>query len=85
MARLTDFHRQHSTTLVDRCVIRDTSSSTVGAGLWFLSAGSPTVISFPLVNGVGWWNLLRGPRIQLSAYTILHDKYSTTLLEELTS
>jgi hypothetical protein len=43
------------------------------------------VVSFPLVNGVGWWNLLRGPRIQLSAYTILQDKYSTTLLEELTS
>jgi hypothetical protein len=42
-------------------------------------------VSFPLVNGVGWWNLLREPRIQLSAYTILHDKYSTTLLEELTS
>jgi hypothetical protein len=43
------------------------------------------VVSFPLVNGVGWWNLLREPRIQLSTYTILQDKYSTTLLEELTS
>jgi hypothetical protein len=43
------------------------------------------VISFPLINGVGWWNLLRELRIQLSAYTILQDKYSTTLLEELTS
>jgi hypothetical protein len=37
-----------STTLVDRCVIRDTSSSTVGAGLRLLLAGSPTVSqSFP--------------------------------------
>jgi hypothetical protein len=32
-----------STTLVVRCVIRDTSSSMVGAGLRFLSVGSPTV------------------------------------------
>jgi hypothetical protein len=32
-----------STTVVDRCVNCDTSSSTVGAGLWLLSAGSPTV------------------------------------------
>jgi hypothetical protein len=32
-----------STTLVDRCVIRDTISSMVGAGLRLLSAGSPTV------------------------------------------
>jgi hypothetical protein len=31
------------TTLVVRCVIRDTSSSTVGAGLRLLSVGSPTV------------------------------------------
>jgi hypothetical protein len=38
-----------------------------------------------LINGVGWWNLLRELRIQASAYTILQDKYSTTLLEELTS
>jgi hypothetical protein len=43
------------------------------------------VISVPLVNRVEWWNLLRGPRIQLSTYAILQDKYSTTLLEELTS
>jgi hypothetical protein len=34
------------------------------------------VISFPLINGV---------RIKLSAYKILQDKYSTTLLEVLTS
>jgi hypothetical protein len=32
-----------STTLVDRFVIRNTSSSTVGAGLRLLSASSPTV------------------------------------------
>jgi hypothetical protein len=32
-----------STTLVISCVICDTSSSTVGAGLRLLSAGSPTV------------------------------------------
>jgi hypothetical protein len=32
-----------STTLVDRYVIRDTSSSTVGAGLRLLLAGPPTV------------------------------------------
>jgi hypothetical protein len=43
------------------------------------------VVSFPLVNGVRWWNFLRELRIQLSAYTILQDKYSTALLEELTS
>jgi hypothetical protein len=27
------------------------------------------VIPFPLINRVGWWNLLRELRIQLSAYT----------------
>jgi hypothetical protein len=43
------------------------------------------VVSFPLDNGVGWWNLLQEPRIQFSAYTVLQDKYSTTLLEEHTS
>jgi hypothetical protein len=32
-----------SITLVVRCVIRDTSSSTVGAGMQLLSVGSPTV------------------------------------------
>jgi hypothetical protein len=32
-----------STILVFCCVIRDTSSSTVGARLWLLSVGSPTV------------------------------------------
>jgi hypothetical protein len=32
-----------STTVVDRCVNCDTSSSTVGAGLRLLSAGSPIV------------------------------------------
>jgi hypothetical protein len=32
-----------SATLVVRCVICDTSSSTVGAGLRLLSVGSPTV------------------------------------------
>jgi hypothetical protein len=32
-----------SATLVACCVIRDTSSSTVGAGLRLLSVGSPTV------------------------------------------
>jgi hypothetical protein len=32
-----------STTPVDRCVIRDTSSSTVGAGLRLHSAGPPTM------------------------------------------
>jgi hypothetical protein len=31
------------TTLVDRCVIRATSSSMVGAGLRLLSAGPPTM------------------------------------------
>jgi hypothetical protein len=39
----------------------------------------------PLVYGVGRRNLLQALRIQLSAYTILQDKYSTTLLEEFTS
>jgi hypothetical protein len=32
-----------SATLVACCVIRDTSSSTVGAGLRLLSVGSPTM------------------------------------------
>jgi hypothetical protein len=36
-----------STTVVDRCVNRDTSSSTVGAGLRLLSVGSPTVSQSP--------------------------------------
>jgi hypothetical protein len=39
----------------------------------------------PLVYGVGRRNLLQALRIQLSAYIILQDKYSTTLLEEFTS
>jgi hypothetical protein len=43
------------------------------------------VISFPLINRVRGWKLLRELRIQASAYTILQDKYSATLLEELTS
>jgi hypothetical protein len=43
------------------------------------------VASFRLVNRVRWLNLLQALRIQLSAYTILQDKCSTTLLEELTS
>jgi hypothetical protein len=42
------------------------------------------IISFPLINRVRGWNILRELRIQASAYTILQDKYSTTLLEELT-
>jgi hypothetical protein len=36
-----------STTVVDRCVNCDMSSSTVGAGLRLLSAGSPTVSQSP--------------------------------------
>jgi hypothetical protein len=39
----------------------------------------------PLVYWVGWRNLLQALRIQLSAYTTLQDKFSTTLLEEITS
>jgi hypothetical protein len=42
-------------------------------------------ISFPLINGFRRWNLQRELRIQASAYKILQEKYSTTLLEELTS
>jgi hypothetical protein len=38
-----------------------------------------------LVYGVGRRNLLQALGIQLSAYTTLQDKYSTTLLEEFTS
>jgi hypothetical protein len=38
-----------------------------------------------LINGVRWWNLLGEFGIQLSAYTTPQDKYSNTLLEELTS
>jgi ABC-type nickel/cobalt efflux system permease component RcnA len=58
--------------------------SWTAAYLSRLTQGLP-VISFPLINGVGWWNLLRELRIQLSIYTIHQDKYSTTLLEEPTS
>jgi hypothetical protein len=43
------------------------------------------VISFPLINRARRWNLLRELKIQASAYTVLQDKYSTTLLEDLTS
>jgi hypothetical protein len=44
------------------------------------------VLSFPLINKVGRGNLLRQLRSQLPAYKkILQDKYSTTLLEGLTS
>jgi hypothetical protein len=38
-----------------------------------------------LVYRVGRRNLLQALGIQLSAYTTLQDKYSTTLLEEFTS
>jgi hypothetical protein len=48
-------------------------------------AHRPPVISFPLINGVKGWNLLRELRTQAPTYTILQDKYSTILLEELTS
>jgi hypothetical protein len=77
-----------STTLVDRCVIYDTKffygGGWTAASLSRLAHCLP-VISFPLINGVREWKLLRELKIQASAYTILQDKYSTTLLEELTS
>jgi hypothetical protein len=76
-----------STTVVDRCVNCDTSSSTVGAGLQLLSASSPhrlSVAFVPLIYGVGRRNLLQALGIQWSAYTTLQDKYLTTLLEEFT-
>jgi hypothetical protein len=60
----------------------------VGAGLRFLSAGFShrlPVAFVSLVYGVGRRNLLQALGIQLSAYTISQDKYSTTLLEEFTS
>jgi hypothetical protein len=41
--------------------------------------------SVPLVYGIGRRNLLQALGIQLSAYTTLQDKYSTTLLKEITS
>jgi hypothetical protein len=43
------------------------------------------VVVVPLVYGVGRRNLLQALGIQLSAYTTLQDKFSTTLLEEITS
>jgi hypothetical protein len=39
----------------------------------------------PLIYGVRRRNLLQALGIQLSAYTTLQDKYSTTLLKEFTS
>jgi hypothetical protein len=42
------------------------------------------VVFFPLIRGVGRRNFLRQLKIQLLA-RILQDKYSTTILEELTS
>jgi hypothetical protein len=39
----------------------------------------------PLIHRVGRRNLLQALGIQLSAYTTLQDKYSTTLLKEFTS
>jgi hypothetical protein len=67
------------------CVICDTSSSTVGAGLLLLSVGHHVlVISLPLIatsdDGISWDNSEFN-----SQHAILQGKYSTTLLEELTS
>jgi hypothetical protein len=46
----------------------------------------PCPVAFvPLVYGVRRWNFLQALGIQLLAYTILQDKYSTSLLEEFTS
>jgi hypothetical protein len=77
-----------STTLVARCVILRHKffygGGWTAASLSRLAHRLP-VISFPLINGVRGWNHLRELKIQASSYTILQDKYSTTLLEELTS
>jgi hypothetical protein len=46
----------------------------VGAGLRLLSVAPSTVSQFsssPLVHRVGWWNILRQLKIQLSACSIL--------------
>jgi hypothetical protein len=78
-----------STTLIDRCVICDTSSSTVGAGLRLLSTGLPTVSqSSPSPWSTGSDD---GISCKHSEFNCQHtqyiakDKCWTTLLEELTS
>jgi hypothetical protein len=48
------------------------------------SAHRVPVVLFPLIRGVGRWNVPRQLRNQLQR-AVLHNKYSTTLFEELTS
>jgi hypothetical protein len=76
-----------STTLVVCCVICNTSSSTVGAGLRLLSVGSPTVSqSSPSPCSTGSGDGISCDNLEFNCqHTILQDKYSTTLLEKLTS
>jgi hypothetical protein len=67
-----------SATLVVCCVIRDTSSSTVGTRLRLLSVGSPNMSQSD--DGISCDNS------EFSCqHAILQDKYPTTLLEEITS
>jgi hypothetical protein len=76
-----------STTVVDRCVNCDKSSSTVGAGLWLLSAGSPTVSRSPpspWSTGSEGEISCKQRNFVVSIHDI-EDKYTTTLLECFTS
>jgi hypothetical protein len=70
-----------STSVVDRCVNRDTSSSTVGAGLRLLSAGSPTVSQSP---SSPWFTGSEGgiscKHSEFSCQHTQHRKTSTRLL-----
>jgi hypothetical protein len=68
------------TTLVVQCIICDTSSSTVGAGLRLLSVGLPTVSqSSPLLDQRGW--TMESPATtQNSIVSTQYFKTSTRLL-----
>jgi hypothetical protein len=68
------------TTLVVQCIICDTSSSTVGAGLRLISVGLPTVSqSSPLLDQRGW--TMESPATtQNSIVSTQYFKTSTRLL-----
>jgi hypothetical protein len=66
-----------STTLVVRCVICDTSSSTVGAGLRLLSVGSPTIAqSSPSPRSMGSDG---GISYENSEFNCQHTQYFKTI------
>jgi hypothetical protein len=70
-----------STTVVDRCVNSDTSSSTVGAGLRLLSVGSPTVSESPSSPwSMGSEGGISYKHSEFSCQHTQHRKTSTRLL-----